>query len=57
MIRNSTAEGMIDMTQSIAKLIQEDYVLRKVGLQLAPNKERLQMELRGISVDAGRIIG
>ncbi len=56
-IRNSTAEGMIDMTQSIAKLIQEDYVLRKVGLQLAPNKERLQMELRGISVDAGRIIG
>ena len=56
-IRGGSTEGMVDLTQSIARLIEQDFVLRKVGLQIAPNRERLQMELRGISVDAGRIIG
>lgn len=49
-IRSSGAEGMQDMTAAIAKLVREDYVLRKVALENAPNRERLEMELRGISV-------
>ena len=56
-IRGGAAEGMMDMTASIAKLVQEDMVLRKDALRMAPNKERLDMALRGISVDMGKIIG
>ncbi len=47
---------MQDMTSDIARLVREDYVLRKVALEHAPNRERLEMELRGISVEAGKII-
>jgi hypothetical protein len=47
---------MQDMTAAIANLVKEDMVLRKVALENAPNRERLEMELRGISVEAGKII-
>ena len=57
LIRASTAEGCCSMTQSIAELVNKDLVLRKVALEHAPNKEQLEMELRGITVDSGRIIG
>jgi twitching motility protein PilT len=55
-IRGSSSEGMQDMTAAIANLVKEDMVLRKVALENAPNRERLEMELRGISVEAGKII-
>jgi len=55
-IRGSASEGMQDMTADIARLVREDYVLRKVALEHAPNRERLEMELRGISMAAGTII-
>jgi len=56
-IRGSSADGMQDMTAAIAKLVKEETVLRKVALENAPNRERLEMELRGISSDRGKIIG
>jgi twitching motility protein PilT len=56
-IRGSSADGMQDMTSAIAKLVREEMVLRKVALENAPNRERLEMELRGISSDRGKIIG
>jgi len=56
-IRGSSSDGMQDMTAAIAKLVKEETVLRKVALENAPNRERLEMELRGISVDRGKIIG
>ena len=48
-IRTASSEGMQDMTYAIAKLVKEDMVLRKTALENAPNRERLEMELRGIS--------
>jgi twitching motility protein PilT len=56
-IRGSSSDGMQDMTAAIAKLVKEETVLRKVALENAPNRERLEMELRGISSDRGKIIG
>jgi twitching motility protein PilT len=55
-IRGSASEGMQDMTGAIAQLVRDDFVLRKVALENAPNRERLEMELRGISMEAGKII-
>jgi twitching motility protein PilT len=56
-IRGSSSDGMQDMTAAIAKLVKEETVLRKVALENAPNRERLEMEFRGISSDRGKIIG
>ena len=55
-IRGGPSEGMQDMTAAIAKLVKEEIVLKKVALDNAPNRERLEMDLRGISVDRGKII-
>jgi len=55
-IRGGAGEGMQDLTSAIAKLVKEDMVLRKTALEHAPNRERLEMELRGISVGGG-IVG
>lgn len=49
-IRAGASEGMQDMTAAIAQLVKDDLVLRKVALENAPNRERLEMELRGISL-------
>jgi len=56
-VAGSRAEGMQDMTQALADLVQRDWVLRKVALEFAPNRERLLMTLRGIATETGGIIG
>ena len=57
LVRANTSDGSQAMVQAIADLVNKDLVLRKVALRLAPNREQLEMALRGISVDSGRIIG
>jgi len=56
-IRGGGSEGMQDMTGAIAKLVMDDMVLRKDALEVAPNRDQLDMALRGIAVDVGKIIG
>ena len=56
-IRGGTSEGMQDLTQAIAKLVKDDLVLRKVAMEMAPYRDRLDMTLRGIAVDVGKILG
>ena len=56
-VRTSAAEGMRDMTTAFAMLVKDDIVLQKVALEMSPNPERLRMELRGITMAAGQIIG
>ena len=56
-IRGGTSEGMQDITQAIATLVKDDLVLRKVAMEMAPYRDRLDMALRGISVDVGKILG
>ena len=57
LIAAKSDDGSRSMTVSIAELVNQDMVLRKVALEHAPNREQLEMALRGISVDVGRIIG
>ena len=56
-LRAFEQDGMMDFTMSFTKLVQEDKVLRKVALQYVPNREQLDMALRGIIGGTGGIIG
>lgn len=56
-VRAGSAEGMQSMTRAMADLVKNNLVLRKVALAAAPNRDRLDMALRGISVDHGNILG
>jgi twitching motility protein PilT len=47
-IKTSTNEGMIDITDSLTKLVEQDYVDVKVASDYAPNVDELKMRLKGI---------
>jgi len=49
-IKASREEGMQDFTQSIAGLIKDGLVEVRVGLEYAPNRQELEMVLRGIQL-------
>ena len=48
-IKKSTANGMQDFTLSLKKLIDDGLIDRQVALDVAPNREELQMRLKGIT--------
>jgi twitching motility protein PilT len=50
LIRMSSREGMQDFTTSLKGLVDADLIDRETALEVAPNREALQMALRGISV-------
>ena len=56
-IRNSAHEGMIDFTESLRRLVDEDLISVKTAYAAAPNPDELKMRLKGISVTGGGIIG
>jgi twitching motility protein PilT len=47
-IRESANEGMLDFTESLRKLVAEDYIDVKVASEYAPNVDELKMALKGI---------
>ena len=49
-IKKSEKEGMQDFTMSLKDLIDKELIDRKDALAIAPNKEALQMALKGIGV-------
>jgi Tfp pilus assembly protein, pilus retraction ATPase PilT len=49
-IKKSEKEGMQDFTMSLKSLIDQELIDRKDALAIAPNKEALQMALKGIGV-------
>ncbi|MHC5156729.1 MAG: type IV pilus twitching motility protein PilT [Planctomycetota bacterium] len=55
-IRAGQNEGMQDFTDSLHKLIEEEYIDLKVGLEYAPNVEELRMALKGIRSTASGIL-
>lgn len=55
-IRSGEGEGMQDYTESLRKLVEEEYIDLKVALQYAPNVEELKMALKGIRSSAGSIL-
>ncbi|MCE5186466.1 MAG: PilT/PilU family type 4a pilus ATPase [Planctomycetaceae bacterium] len=55
-IRAGEGEGMQDFTDSLRKLVEDEYIDLKVALQYAPNVEELKMALKGIRSSAGSIL-
>lgn len=55
-IRAGEGEGMQDYTESLRRLVEEEYIDLKVALQYAPNVEELKMAMKGIRSSAGSIM-
>ncbi|MHC4721148.1 MAG: type IV pilus twitching motility protein PilT [Planctomycetota bacterium] len=55
-IRGGSGEGMQDFTESLRKLVEEEWIELKVALQYAPKAEELKMALKGIRATATGII-
>ena len=55
-IRTAQREGMVDLTDSLCKLIQEGWVDPKDAYPVAPNTEELKMALKGIRTSTGGIL-
>lgn len=55
-IRAGEGEGMQDYTESLRRLVEEEYVDLKVAMQYAPNVEELKMALKGIRSTASGIL-
>lgn len=55
-IRSCQDEGMQDFTESLHKLVVEDWVEMKVALEYAPNMEELKMALKGIRTSTSGIL-
>jgi len=55
-IRGSQREGMVDLTDSLCKLIEDGWVDPKDAYPVAPNTEELKMALKGIRTTTGGIL-
>ncbi len=55
-IRGAQREGMMDLTDSLCRLIQDGWVDPKDAYPAAPNMEELKMALKGIRTTAGGIL-
>lgn len=55
-IRAGEGEGMQDFTESLRKLVIEEWIDLKVALQHAPNVEELKMALKGIRTSSSGIL-
>jgi twitching motility protein PilT len=55
-IRNSQREGMLDLTDNLCKLVQQEWIDPKDAYKYAPNSEELRMTLKGIRTTAEGIL-
>jgi len=55
-IRAGAGEGMQDFTESLRKLVEEEFIDLKKALEYAPNVEELKMALKGIRSGASGIL-
>ena len=55
-IRACQNEGMQDFTESLRRLVADEWIDIKVGLEYAPNVEELKMALKGIRASSGTIL-
>ncbi len=52
----STGEGMHDFTNSLARLVEEDWGDLRTAEKYAPNTEALRSKVRGIEVKADLLV-
>ncbi|MHC4551446.1 MAG: type IV pilus twitching motility protein PilT [Planctomycetota bacterium] len=55
-IRAGEGEGMQDFTESLRKLVEEEYIDLKTAMHYAPNVEELKMALKGIRSSSSGIL-
>jgi twitching motility protein PilT len=55
-IRAGSGEGMQDFTESLRKLVEEEWIDLKTAKQYAPNVEELEMALKGIRSSTSGIL-
>jgi len=55
-IRAGASEGMQDYTDSLCKLVEEEYIDLKIAMKYAPNVEELKMALKGIRSSSSGIL-
>ena len=55
-LHSSEHEGMHDFTSSLARLVEEEWVELKVAERFAPNREALVSKVRGIHVQAEKLV-
>jgi twitching motility protein PilT len=55
-LNGSEHEGMHDFTSSLARLVNEDWVDLKTAERFAPNREALVSRVRGIHVQADKLV-
>ncbi len=55
-IRAGQGEGMQDFTESLRKLVEEEYIDLKLALEYAPNVEELKMAMKGIRSSSSGIL-
>ena len=56
-IRNSYNEGMIDFSEHLRQLVEDEYVAPAVAYEAAPNPDELRMKLKGIEIGGGGLVG
>ncbi len=55
-IRAGAGEGMLDFTESLRRLVEEEWVDLKVAMDYAPNVEELKMAMKGIRTSSSGIM-
>ena len=57
LINQGRADGMRSFTQSLAELVEKDWVDIQVARNAAPNREALESILKGVEVKAATLVG
>ncbi|MFO0872624.1 MAG: PilT/PilU family type 4a pilus ATPase [Phycisphaerales bacterium] len=55
-IASSHGEGMHSFTDSLVRLVEEDYIDLKVAEQYAPNRDALVSRIRGVEMPADKLV-
>lgn len=55
-VANSKSDGMHTFNQSLAELIEKEWIEMSVGMEYAPNREALQSALKGVQVKAATLV-
>lgn len=56
-IRSSYNDGMIDFSEHLRRLVEDEFISPKVAFEAAPNPDELRMKLKGIEVSSGSLTG
>ncbi len=56
-IKNSYNEGMVDFTEYLFRLVEDEIISPQVAYEASPNPDELKMKLKGIEVSSGGLTG